>query len=178
MVKKEDRRVAMTKRLLKDALIEMLKEKDIYNISIRELCERADVNRSTFYKHYGSQFDLLADMENNMLDFIAKTIKSNEAEPEKIVIAVCKYIEENIEFARLIINNNVDPAFAQKLFAMESVKTNTLKRFSGSSNDAELEYIYSFLTYGAFRVMCVWLNKEDREEPEVLARLVSQLMLN
>ena len=44
MEKREDRRITMTKRMLKDALIGMLKEKDIYHISIRELCERADIN--------------------------------------------------------------------------------------------------------------------------------------
>ncbi len=65
MEKKEDRRIAMTKRLLKAALIELLKEQDIYHISIRELCERADVNRTTFYKYYGSQFDLLSAMNPN-----------------------------------------------------------------------------------------------------------------
>ena len=63
MKKKENRRVTMTKQLLKDALVSLLEKNDIYNISIRELCEVADVNRSTFYKYYGSQFDLLADME-------------------------------------------------------------------------------------------------------------------
>ena len=78
MEKKEDRRIAMTKRLLKAALIELLKEQDIYHISIRELCERADVNRTTFYKYYGSQFDLLTDMEKDMLDFIAKAIERHE----------------------------------------------------------------------------------------------------
>ena len=61
MEKKEDRRVTMTKRLLKDALTEMLRKEDIYHVSIRELCERADVNRTTFYKYYGNQFDLLAE---------------------------------------------------------------------------------------------------------------------
>lgn len=177
MKKREDRRIMLTKRLLKDALIELLKEKDIYHISIRELCEKADVNRSTFYKHYVSQFDLLTDMENDMLDFIAKTIRHNESEPEKIFATACNYLEENIEFARLIINNNVDPAFAQKLFAMDSVKTNVFKRFSGSKTDAELEYIYNFLTYGAFRMVYVWLNKENRESPEEFAKLVNQLML-
>ena len=87
MEKKEDRRIAMTKRLLKAALIELLKEQDIYHISIRELCERADVNRTTFYKYYGSQFDLLTDMEKDMLDFIAKAIERHETEPEKIITA-------------------------------------------------------------------------------------------
>ena len=48
MEKKEDRRIAMTKRLLKAALIELLKEQDIYHISIRELCERADVTERHF----------------------------------------------------------------------------------------------------------------------------------
>ena len=92
MEKKEDRRIAMTKRLLKAALIELLKEQDIYHISIRELCERADVNRTTFYKYYGSQFDLLTDMEKDMLDFIAKAIERHETEPEKIITAACRYL--------------------------------------------------------------------------------------
>ena len=55
MEKKEDRRVAMTKRMLKDALTDLLREVDIYHVSIRELCQRADINRTTFYKYYGSQ---------------------------------------------------------------------------------------------------------------------------
>ena len=144
MEKKEDRRIAMTKRLLKAALIELLKEQDIYHISIRELCERADVNRTTFYKYYGSQFDLLTDMEKDMLDFIAKAIERHETEPEKIITAACRYLEENLEFARLIINNNVDPAFAHKLFAMDSLKESARKMLSGSNSEAELAYVYNF----------------------------------
>ena len=73
MEQKEDRRITMTKRMLKNALTDMLKEKDIYHISIRELCERADVNRTTFYKHYGSQFELLDDMETDLLDRTANS---------------------------------------------------------------------------------------------------------
>ena len=145
MEKKEDRRIAMTKRLLKAALIELLKEQDIYHISIRELCERADVNRTTFYKYYGSQFDLLTDMEKDMLDFIAKAIERHETEPEKIITAACRYLEENLEFARLIINNNVDPAFAHKLFAMDSLKESARKMLSGSNSEAELAYVYKIL---------------------------------
>ena len=178
MKKKENRRIMMTKRMLKEALIEMLKEKDIYHISIRELCENADINRTTFYKYYGSQFDLLTDMENDMIEFLTKTIKSNEADPEKIISSACKYLEENLDFARLIINNNVDPTFAQKLFAMDSIKQSALKKFVGKRSEAELEYMYNFLTYGAFSMMCVWLNKEEREAPEVFAKFINQMMLN
>ncbi len=176
--KREDRRIFVTKRMLKDALIEMLKGKDIYHISIRELCEIADVNRSTFYKYYGSSFDLLADMEKDILEFIAKTVRHNESDPEKIISSVCNHLEENLEFIRLIVNNNVDPTFAQNLFAMDTIQESALKKFSADKSPAELEYIYNFLTYGAFRMVCVWLNKEERESPEEFARLINQMLLN
>ena len=59
MQKKEDRRVTMTRRMLKEALTEMLRETDIYHVSIRELCQRADINRTTFYKYYRDKYDYL-----------------------------------------------------------------------------------------------------------------------
>ena len=93
MEKREDRRIAMTKRMLKDALIDMLREKDIYHISIRELCEKADVNRTTFYKYYGSQFDLLSDMENDLLLFISKILENNDGDTVKIIAAACEYLD-------------------------------------------------------------------------------------
>ena len=176
MEKKEDRRIVMTKRMLKTALIELLKKKDIYHISIRELCEQADVNRTTFYKYYGSQFDLLTDMENDILSFINKAIQHNAPDYEKIILDACKCLEENLEFFRLIVNNNVDPAFPSKVFAMDSIKEIVQKKFSNVKNEAELEYLYNFLTYGAYRAMCVWMNKENREPPQILAKRIIELI--
>ena len=173
---REDRRVVMTKRLLKEALIEKLKEKDIYHISVRELCETADINRSTFYKHYGSQFDLLADMENDLLDYVTEEIRRNESDPVRIISAACRYLEDNLEFVRLIINNNVDPAFAQKLFAMDSIRESSRNRFAGALSEAELDYLQSFLTNGVFSMVSVWLKKEDRETPDEFAEFVGKLI--
>lgn len=177
MEKKEDRRITMTKRMLKDALIEILQEKDIYHVSVRELCDKADVNRTTFYKYYGNQFELLTDMERDMLDYLAQTVKKNEEDTEKIVSSACAYLEKNLDFARMIFNNNVDPDFARKLFAIESVKARTLKKFYDNKNETELEYIYNFLTYGIFRLIHVWLNKEVRETPEEFAKTIIRPLL-
>lgn len=170
MEKKEDRRVTMTKRMLKDALIEMLREIDIYHISIRGLCQKADVNRTTFYKYYGSQFDLLADMEKDMLDFLSNVITKHAENPVRIIEAACEYMESHLEFVRLIINNNVDPLFPQKLFSQAAVREAALAKYGGKQNPAELEYLFNFITYGAYRVICVWLNKDNREPPQHVAR--------
>ena len=48
MGKGEDRRVKLTKQMLKDALTQLLERKDIYHIAVREICDTADVNRSTY----------------------------------------------------------------------------------------------------------------------------------
>jgi len=61
---------------------------------------------------------------------------------------------------------------------MDTIKDSALKKFRGVKNESEMEYIYSFLTYGAFQMICVWLNKEKRESPKEFAKLVSQMLLS
>ena len=57
--KKEDRRVRRTKKLLSQGLIELMQHKQVKDITVRELAERVDVNRGTFYLYYRDIFDLL-----------------------------------------------------------------------------------------------------------------------
>ena len=64
----ENQRIRLSKTMLKNALIELLKTKNIEKISIYELCGQAQINRTTFYKYYGSQYDLLADIENDVFN--------------------------------------------------------------------------------------------------------------
>lgn len=54
-----DRRVRRTKRRLKEALLELIEERDYDGITVQDIADRADVGRSTFYSHYGSKEDLL-----------------------------------------------------------------------------------------------------------------------
>ena len=52
MEKKENQRITLTKRLLQEALLLMLRDESINKISVRDLCEKAGINRTTFYNHY------------------------------------------------------------------------------------------------------------------------------
>ena len=61
---KIDRRVRRTKQQLRSALTTLLLEKDFSDITVREISERADVNRGTFYSHYRDAFDLLTSVED------------------------------------------------------------------------------------------------------------------
>ena len=61
MTEKVNQRVAITKRLLKESMIQILQKKNIRQVTVSELCSRAGINRSTFYAHYSIPSDVLMD---------------------------------------------------------------------------------------------------------------------
>ncbi|HCA30580.1 MAG TPA: TetR/AcrR family transcriptional regulator, partial [Ruminococcaceae bacterium] len=64
---KESRKTRYTRMVLQDSLLELMKNKPISKITIKELCETADINRTTFYAHYRDQYDLLRTIEGETL---------------------------------------------------------------------------------------------------------------
>lgn len=177
MAEAENRRVRMTKQLLKNALIELLEQKDIYHISVRELCDAADVNRSTFYKHYNGQFDLLTDMENDMLLMVEHALTKNPGQRERIIEDACRYLEGNLKLARLLVNNNVDPTFPEKLFSMTTLREAVEKFCDRGYDSCTSEYFYKYLTYGAYQLIRIWLNKDEREKPKEFAEMLVKIVM-
>ena len=65
MEKKINQRVALTKRLVHEGLLRLLEKEPVESINVSELCREAGINRATFYKHYYSPHDVLAEIESN-----------------------------------------------------------------------------------------------------------------
>ena len=68
MEKKENQRITLTKRLLQEALLLMLRDESINKISVRDLCEKAGINRTTFYNHYSCPADVLNDISQSFMN--------------------------------------------------------------------------------------------------------------
>ena len=66
-MKNDDTRVQFTKKVLKDALLRILKDKPIGKVTIKELCEEAGLNRGTFYLHYNEPNDVLKEIESDFV---------------------------------------------------------------------------------------------------------------
>ena len=166
-----NQRIALTKRLLKNSLTEMLQTQSIYQISIRELCQRAGLNRSTFYKYYGSQIDLLSEMEQDLLCSIETTLSSQADSNENLIEQIMVYLEQDIEFVRLLLNSNVDPQFPEKLLYLEPIRRMCEDLKADMTEDA-YEYFYCFILHGAYELVHKWINKEKRESPAQIASLI------
>ena len=85
--KKEDLRVQKTKRAIRQAFADMICEMEYADISVKELCERAMINRKTFYLHYESLDDLLQELQDRIAaNFVQQEISYRSMEDMRRII--------------------------------------------------------------------------------------------
>ena len=167
MKQKIDRRVEMTKRLLKKSLIELLKTENIQKISIRNLCQNADVNRSTFYKHYDSQYDLLRDIEDDLFseieDILSIHPSTNDSDKDAQLAKVLSYMKDNLDLCQILMLYNIDPEFEDKLMNIPTI----IKRSNPDSDCAlpacNYSYTQLFILNGAYNMIKRWIMNDCPE---------------
>ncbi|MGN0808087.1 MAG: TetR/AcrR family transcriptional regulator [Candidatus Coproplasma sp.] len=166
---KPNQRIANTKQLIYDALLYLLKKKGIHHIFIRELCEKAGINRSTFYNHYGSQYDVLAEMENVYLSEIAKALEHADVTSKDSVhcrvTLVLQFMLDNLELSSLLINNNVEETFAKRLFSLPKIEDMLNVALADIQDENTKNATIAFAIYGSYRVLQEWLNNLERISP-------------
>lgn len=176
MEKKNSRRIAITKQMIKDAFVELLETQDIHKLSIRSLCESADVNRSTFYKYYGSQYDILEEMENNFLAEIEKGIKAVTITDSYIYLAnVLTFFKANKKMCRLLISDTAHQDFKKNIFNMPII-VERLKIEVHSYNEEEFKYFQNFIMQGMYGIVVQWIENDFVEDPIFIAKLMTKLI--
>ena len=86
---KEDRRVRKTKRALREGLADLLAEKSIQKITVRELTDKVDIHRSTFYANFTDIYDLYSQIEDSIIQEISNIFSKNYTVDSKIFSIIC-----------------------------------------------------------------------------------------
>ncbi|CQR46333.1 hypothetical protein BN1058_00586 [Paraliobacillus sp. PM-2] len=182
MNQKLDRRKKYTRMVLKQSLMEILKQKPISSITIKEICDQADINRSTFYTHYGSQYDLLHQIEEEIITDLNKTLASynysKEEEGLQMTIKLLEYVVANKEVCETLLSEHGDVTFKKRVMknALEHTVHNLFKAYQV---DAELtEYISLFYVSGSIQVLETWLKNDMDKTPKEMAQMISNLANN
>jgi len=114
---KEDRRVRKTKKALREGLAELLMEKSIQNITVRELTDKADVHRSTFYANFNDIYDLYNQVEDAMLQELKEILYAEYNFDTKAFFGVLfKYIADNKKVCRLVLGGGMNNTFFDRIF--------------------------------------------------------------
>ena len=180
----KDRRIRKTKDVLKKSLISLMGEKSINSITVKELCEKADINRGTFYLHYKDVFHMLEEIEKELYEEFQDMILSHEISPDKIETKpiledIFTFIAQNSDFCMVVLCERGDMVFVKKIVSIIYEKgysdwSNIFKK-----DDKELfNKYYSFILYGAIGLIDYWLKNGLKESPEYMAMLTENIILN
>ena len=181
--KKEDRRVRRTKKLLTQALTHLLQEKQINEITVKELTDLADMNRGTFYLYYKDMFDMLEKIEDGMFEALDAIISLHEhddvsQQTKPILLDLFDFIEENQEMCRVLLSPHGDMNFLHRL--NEVVREKCLKAWPDirkEKGEADFDYHYSFVVFGCAGIIRAWVNRNCPESAEKMAEMAYGMIL-
>ena len=155
----------LTKRLIRDGFLNLLKTKNIYTISVRELCDEAGINRTTFYNHYGSPYDVLEEaIQYYLADVERKIENADPADKENVlerVTLVLQYARDNYELTKLLINNNIDETFAQRLFSLPKIEDMLNTALASVEDERTKRAAVDFVVSGSYKLLQNWMNDPD-----------------
>ncbi|QYR22429.1 TetR/AcrR family transcriptional regulator [Paenibacillus sp. sptzw28] len=188
MIQPLDRRIIRTKQLLREALMNLIEEKGIEGITVRDLTEQAGLNRGTFYLHYRDIADLLEQSKTEMLHGLLKIhdklnpktgIDDNfEKKKEAMALAMFEYFADNHRFFELMLGPKGDPSYIDQMkkFLKKIHYENHLRI---QPNDANLlvprDYLIAHAISSTLGIIQHWFESGMNLTPKEMVTLVKRL---
>ena len=167
-----NRSVRMTKRRLCDALIALLAQKPVREITVRELTALAKVSRGTFYFHYTDIYDLLAQIEQDQLeglDALMGAILPSMAPPEAL-LTLFVYLNEHEALCGALMGQNGDAAFVRRI--CDLLEKRVIGHFVEPGQETPRQrYLTSFAVNGCVGSIEAWLQNGRTQSPEEMSAM-------
>lgn len=173
-----DIRIKRTKKMLEDALFDLMKDKPIEKITPTELCKKATVNRNTFYSHYNSVSELYESIEDKLINSVDESLTESNTTVEAITV-VCKMLKSNQTLSNIIFSKHFSSKIMKRIFAVTN-KFNMSKMNSETNNlsDNYKQMLSSFTIMGSAAALECWVKNGMQEEPEKIAEFIYNISKN
>lgn len=184
-----DQRIVRTKRMIRDALTELMEKKGFEGITVKDLTEKAKINRGTFYLHYRDKFDLMEQSQQEIIDGIETIIQTidpkdalaytSQDQPFPVIVKLFEHFQENAQFMRAILGPKGDAAFQVKL--KEFIVKAFLRYLFPKLNPGEMlvpsEIITAYVSSAHLGVVQYWLASGMEKTPRDMALILARLTL-
>ena len=150
--KKTDKRILHSKRFIKEALIELMKTKNVARISVLELCKKADINRNTFYAHYSTPEDVLNEIENELKREYEAIVLGQNGD----MIDALRFTKDHADVLGVLVENPGSD-FRDYLFAISRELYLKRCREGGITDSETAEKIYMYTSAGANQITAAWI---------------------
>jgi len=175
---KEDRRVRKTKKALRECLAALLAEKSIQSITVRELTDKADMHRSTFYANFADIYDLYNHIEETLLSDLHNIFaNAHTFDAVDCVTLLLQYVSDNREMSRLVLGSNASDSFFNKISTLfsDSCMAYWQKTYDLAAPSDALKVYAQFLFSGYLGVIRQWVISDFAQTKDELVAIISDV---
>lgn len=176
---KGNQRSRLTRMLLKNSFMRLMREKPAGKITVKDICTGAEVNRSTFYMYYSEVNDILMELENETIEWVAESLgpigAQEKAQPDaqSYLLTFLNNVRRNDELLRTLLVENSDPHFRRKLQAVAM-------KMAESAFKVELDpeirtATYLFIVSGSIELLVDWIRNNYAVSERAMCSLLFSL---
>lgn len=177
-----DRRVKYTKGVIKETLLELLQKKDISNITVKEICEIADINRGTFYRYYLDVYDLLKNIEQEFIEEIKQSPSIEHMQQHSVYSfskGILSIFENNKDLVRILFSTDRNIYFLNEV--LEVTYDKCIGAWEDRNPDADSEEIENavvFIFNGALGIINYWVKNDFKTPSDSIASYIENFCIN
>lgn len=181
--RKPDRRVIKTKRAIRNAFAKALSEKNIDKITIKDIAEMADINRKTFYNYYDGIYQLVDEIEDEVVTAFDAAIKDLDVaemvrNPQLLFNGLVETMNKDLEFYGYLLKMDNNVNLAMKL--IELIEGKIIESFSAARifDESNLKIAVDYTVTGMVCVFRNWFNSDRNIPIEEVSAVVSRICVN
>lgn len=177
---KSDARVRYTLMVIKNSFLELLKEKPINRITVKEICEASEINRTTFYNHFDNPFDLMEQIEEEIFEYIRTLImRKSYNDITSLYTDILYILKDNHTLYQVIGSYHGDHSFYNKIFSLcYEQNFPMLKEKYPHLNETQQNLLFYYITQGYSGAVSYWFNTGMKESPEQVADFICKITLS
>jgi len=175
---KTDLRVIKTKKAIRNAFAELLSEKDIQKITIKDIADTAVINRKTFYNYYAGVYSVVDEIENEIIMAFIDALRDVDFkqllhEPYEIFKKLTTIINSDFDFYSHLMKMDSNTSLISKI--IQALEVNIKKSFSEqiSMNKFTLDLVFDYAIAGMITVYQKWFNSDRTESIEEISKALS-----
>ena len=172
-----DLRTRYTRQVITDAFLQLLRQKPMECITVKEVCALAQINRSTFYRQYKDCFDLMEQLEQRGLELLEELLQATQAQGTAATMTslLCA-LRDNDSLLGIMARQNQDERFLYAMVGRCFRYMNTRQEnMAIAANETQQNMRNVFLAAGVGGIIQYWLRSGMQTEPGQVAAVITAL---
>ena len=177
--KRPDRRVQRTRKSIRNAFLQLLAEKDLEKISVKEIADCADVDRKTVYNYYNGVYDILDDLESELAHDFEKAIESFDfasREVQDIFIELSRLLQMRMDIYALLMKIDNSRLASKFMVYLKGKIEQVIGRVGAYSTD-KITVAAEYITPGMYMAYKHWFNSDRKQSLEDFTLELSRLVM-